>query len=270
MELRIINRYLSKYNLVRLRFCLAVCCLFIVKSALAKEDAHYQVLETVSHDSSYFTQGLELSNGIMFESSGLYGQSRIRKYLPGGDKTLLETPLAEKYFAEGLTLLADELFVLTWKEKTAFVFDPDDLSIMREMAYEGQGWGLANNGKQIIMSNGSNTIYFRDPSTFEIKHEINVYSQQHPVQRINELEYAEGYIWANIWHSTLIVKINPISGELIGFYDMADLVEKNSSDRNRGVLNGIAYDAEEKAFWVTGKLWPKRYLIKFGAPQKVQ
>jgi len=255
---------------MRLSICLFICSIFLSDFALAKESTHYQVLETISHDSSYFTQGLELSNGVMFESSGLYGQSRIRKYLPANDKTLLETPLEEKYFAEGLTLLANELFVLTWKENTAFVLNPDDLSVVREMTYDGQGWGLANNGKQIIMSNGSNTIYFRDPTTFEIRHEIDVYSEQHPVRRINELEYAEGYIWANIWHSSLIVKINPISGELIGFYDMATLVEKNTAASDRGVLNGIAYDADEKAFWITGKLWPERYLVKFGSPQKIQ
>jgi len=178
------------------------------------------VLDTVDHDSSYFTQGLELSDGLMFESSGLYGQSRVRKYLPGKDNALSEYKLADKYFAEGLTLLEDELFVLTW-----------------------------------------------NPSSFEIKHEIDVYSQQHSVQRINELEYAEGYIWANIWHSSLIVKINPITGELAGFYDLADLVEKHSSRGDQRVLNGIAYDANKKAFWVTGKLWPKRYLVKFGVSQ---
>jgi len=199
---------------MRLSICLFICSIFLSDFALAKESTHYQVLETISHDSSYFTQGLELSN----------------------------------------------VFVLTWKENTAFVLNPDDLSVVREMTYDGQGWGLANNGKQIIMSNGSNTIYFRDPTTFEIRHEIDVYSEQHPVRRINELEYAEGYIWANIWHSSLIVKINPISGELIGFYDMATLVEKNTAASDRGVLNGIAYDADEKAFWITGKLWPERAL----------
>jgi len=252
---------------MRLRFCLLVCIVFIFKPALAKESSHYQVLDTVDHDSSYFTQGLELSDGLMFESSGLYGQSRVRKYLPGKDSALSEYKLADKYFAEGLTLLEDELFVLTWKENTVLVLNRDDLSVVREMTYDGQGWGLANNGKQLIMSNGSSTIYFRDPSSFEIKHEINVYSQQHSVQRINELEYAEGYIWANIWHSSLIVKINPITGELAGFYDLADLVEKHSSRGDQRVLNGIAYDANKKAFWVTGKLWPKRYLVKFGVSQ---
>lgn len=246
-----------------LSFYLTFYCVFIIDTAMANENAQYKVLETVSHDTSYFTQGLELSEGLMYESSGQYGRSRIRKYLPDQDTTLLESRLPDKYFGEGITLLDDELFMLTWQENTVFIFNPDDLSVMRKMGYEGQGWGLANNGKHLIMSNGSPTIYFRDPSTFEIEHEINVYSQQHAVQRINELEYAQGYIWANIWRSSLIVKIDPVSGELVGAYDMADLVKENASGNSEHVLNGIAYDADKKAFWITGKLWPARYLVEF-------
>ena len=248
---------------MRFSFHLVLCALLFIKAALADESAQYKILETVEHDSQYFTQGLELSKGLMYESSGLYGQSRVRKYSPDKDTALLESPLPDKYFAEGLTLLDDELYLLTWKENTVFVLDPDDLSVKREMTYDGEGWGLANNGRQLIMSDGSATIYFRDPATFEIKHEINVSNQQHSVRRINELEYAEGYIWANIWHSTYIVKINPISGKLAGSYDLAELVNRHSSLSDQRVLNGIAYDADKKAFWVTGKLWPVRYLVKF-------
>jgi len=248
---------------MRLSLYLIFCGAFLINTAMANENAQYEILETVRHNASYFTQGLEISEGLMYESSGQYGRSRIRKYQPGQDTTILESRLPDKYFGEGLTLLEDELFMLTWQENTVFVFNPDDLSVMREMTYDGQGWGLANNGKHIIMSNGSDTIYFRDPSTFKIQYEINVYSQQHAVQRINELEYAQGYIWANIWHSTLIVKINPINGELVGAYDMADLVEKHNPSNGEQVLNGIAYDAEKKAFWITGKLWPARYLVRF-------
>jgi len=244
-------------------FYLVVCGVLFIESAVADDGALYKILETVSHDSSYFTQGLELSDGVMYESSGLYGQSRIRKYHPARDAALAESSLSRKYFAEGLTLLDDELFVLTWKENKVLVYDPDDFSLKREMTYDGEGWGLANNGKQIIMSNGSSTIYFRDPSTFEIKHEINVSNQQHSVRRINELEFAEGYIWANIWRSTFIVKINPITGKLAGAYDLIDLVKKHSSANDERVLNGIAWDKEKRAFWVTGKLWSERYLVKF-------
>ena len=257
-------------NLIRPILCLIFFSVFHTQIALSKENESYSIIETVPHDTSYFTQGLELFNGILFESGGLYGKSRIRKYHPDTDKALVEFSLADQYFAEGLTLLSDELFVLTWRKNTLFVLNPDNLKITRKLAYAGEGWGLANNGEELIMSNGSDTITFRDPTTFEVERKINVYSQQHSVRRINELEYAEGFIWANIWRSPFIVKINPNTGELVGFYDMQSLVEKHSSGSDERVLNGIAYDADKKAFWITGKLWPARYLIKFGKAQKSQ
>jgi len=248
---------------MRLRLHLIICSVFFVQSALAKENYQYQVLESVSHDNSYFTQGLEMFNGLIYESSGLYGKSRVRKYRPENDKALRETSFSEKYFAEGLTLLSDDLFVLTWRENTLFVLNPDDLSIKRELSYKGPGWGLANNGKHLIMSDGSDKITFRDPESFKALREITITSKQHSVRRINELEYAEGFIWANIWRSTYIVKINPISGELVNFYDLSDLVEKHTSGNDERVLNGIAYDQNKRAFWITGKLWSARYLVKF-------
>ncbi len=248
---------------MRLYLLLIICSVFFAQITQARENSQYQILETVAHDDSYFTQGLELFNGLMYETSGLYGQSRVRKYHPANDTALLETSLPDKYFAEGLTLLSDELFVLTWRENTLFILNPDNLSVKREIFYEGPGWGIANNGKQLIMSNGSDTITFRDPKTFNVIREINVTSKQHSVRRINELEYAEGYIWANIWGSTQIVKINPLTGKLEHVYDLTDIAEKHTSKNDERVLNGIAYDAKKKAFWITGKLWPARYLIKF-------
>ena len=243
---------------------------FCTQAALSKENTQYKILETVPHDSSYFTQGLELSNGLLFETAGLYGKSRVRKYHPDNDKALAEISLPDRYFAEGLTLLSDELFVLTWKKNTLFVLNPDNLKIIRKLGYAGEGWGLANNDKELIMSNGSDVITFRNPVTFEVERKISVYSQQHSVRRINELEYAEGFIWANIWRSPLIVKIDPNTGELVGSYNMQNLVRKHTSGNDERVLNGIAYDAAKKAFWVTGKLWTKRYLVKFGQAQKTQ
>lgn len=255
---------------MRLNLHLLLCGLFFTATAVAKEDLPYRVLETIAHDSSYFTQGLEISAGVMYESGGLYGKSKVRKYLPENDMALAEVSLADEFFAEGLTVLADELFVLTWKEETLFVLDPDDFSVKRQINYAGQGWGLANNGRQLIMSNGSDTIYFRNPDTFKIEREIPVHSGEYPVKSINELEYAKGYIWANIWPGAVIVKIEPHTGKLAGFYDMTDLVKKHSSGRDERTLNGIAYDTSRNAFWITGKLWPARYLIKFGRAQQVR
>ncbi len=232
-------------------------------TATAQDVSSYKVLETVDHNTSYFTQGLEVSEGLMFESAGQYGKSRIRKYRPSGDKTLLEEPIDEEYFAEGLTLFGDELFLLTWQKETAFVFDADNLKIKRELSYSGEGWGLTSSTTQLIMSDGSDTIYFRNPDSFQIEREIQVRSGPHSVRRLNELEFAEGYLWANIWHSPVIVKINPSTGNVTNYYDFSELVRKHSTGQDEKVLNGIAYDAEKKAYWVTGKLWPKRYLVEF-------
>lgn len=232
-------------------------------AAHAQQGSPYKVIDTVEHDSSYFTQGLEIYQGTMFESSGLYGKSKVRKYQPDGDDALLETPIAEKYFAEGLTLFDDSMYLLTWKENTLLVLDPENLAIKRELNYEGEGWGLASDGKQLIMSNGSDTITFRNPGSFKTERKIQVYFKQHTVQRINELEFAQGYLWANIWQLPLIIKIDPATGEVVSFYDLSELVVQHSSGNDDRVLNGIAFDAERNAFWITGKLWPKRYLVTF-------
>ncbi len=223
----------------------------------------YQVLETLDHNESYFTQGLELSNQIMYESSGRYGKSKVRKYLPQSDKTLLEISLADKYFAEGLTIIEDEVFLLTWKENTLLVLDKDTLQKKRQLTYEGEGWGLAGDGRHLIMSNGSNKISFRNPETFAVEREVEVYFKQHTVRRINELEFAQGYLWANIWFTPMIIKINPATGEVVEFFDLTDVVKQHTTGNDERVLNGIAYDPQRQAYWVTGKLWPKRYLIKF-------
>lgn len=241
---------------------LSVLILLIPCTAAVQEVLSYKVLDTVDHDKTYFTQGLEVSDGLMFESAGRYGESRVRKYRPAGDSTLLEQSIAKEYFAEGLTLFKDELFLLTWQKETLFVFDPDTLKVKRELTYNGEGWGLASNGTQLIMSDGSDKIYFRNPETFEVEREIQVTSGSNSVHRINELEFAQGFIWANIWRAPVIVKISPLSGKVSGYYDFSELVSKHSTGNDESVLNGIAYDSDHNAFWVTGKLWPRRYLVK--------
>ncbi|OED40608.1 hypothetical protein AB833_11060 [Chromatiales bacterium (ex Bugula neritina AB1)] len=251
------NSYVSYFY----RFFIAIAVI-AASSVQAQQSGRYQILETVSHNSSYFTQGLEIYNDLMYESSGLYGKSRIRKYQPDSDTTLLEKRLAERFFAEGLTALAGELFILTWKENTLLVLNPDNLETKRELSFKGEGWGLASNASQLLMSDGSDTIYFRNPESFKIEREIQVHSQQHTVRRINELEFAEGYIWANIWQSPFIVKINPANGSVVSYYDFSSLVKKHAGGSRNTVLNGIAYDTKKKAYWITGKFWPKRYLVK--------
>ncbi len=248
----------SKKHLIQLFLAIA---LGLSGAVYAQTGTGYKVIETVAHNPDYFTQGLELHDGLMFESSGRYGKSKVRKYRPDSDDTLHEVPLAERLFAEGLTIFDNELFLLTWKENTLLVLDTDKLNIKREHTYKGEGWGLASDGKQLIMSDGSDTITFRNPGTFAVEREIKVHFQQHTVQRLNELEFAQGYLWANIWLAPVIVKIKPTTGEVVAFYDFTELVAQYSNGNNERVLNGIAYDTEKEAFWITGKLWPKRYLV---------
>ena len=243
---------------------LLMCCLLLTTPATAQQNFHYRIIEQSTHDASLFTQGFEISGGNLFESSGLYGKSKVRKYTLAGNTTIAETKLPDKYFTEGLTLFQDEVFVLTWRENTLLVLDSKTLATKRELHYEGEGWGLANNGAHLIMSNGSDAIYFRNPTNFDIEREIKIHSGKTSVRQINELEYAEGFLWANVWQSPVILKINPNNGKIIGFYNLEDLLKNNSSGRDEKVLNGIAYDPERKAYWVTGKLWPTRYLIEFG------
>ncbi len=253
---------MNRYTL-RLARVVVALTVFMVCPVLAQQSGRYQILDTLAHDTDYFTQGLEIADGVMYESSGLYGKSRVRKYRPGSDNTLLEQRIPERFFAEGLTIFGDELFVLTWRENTVLVLDPENLQAKREHSYKGEGWGLASNGTQLIMSNGSDTVYFRNPESFRVEREITVHSQQHTVRRINELEFAEGYIWANIWQSPFIIKINPSSGSVVNYYDFSELVKEHAGASRDKVLNGIAYDPAKKAYWITGKLWSKRYLVKF-------
>ena len=239
----------------------AIACLF-ASSAFGQSAGQYRILETVDHDPSYFTQGLELFNGEIYESSGLYGKSKLGKYSPVNESVIFEKRLAERFFAEGLTVFGGELFVLTWRENTLLVLNPDDLSIKRELRYGGEGWGLANDGNRLIMSDGSDTIYFRNPGTFKVERTIRVHSQQRAVRRINELEFAEGHIWANIWQSPFIVKIDPANGSVVKYFDFSELVARHMAGNQNQVLNGIAYDRSREAYWITGKLWSKRYLVE--------
>jgi len=243
----------------RILFIAAVLCF---ETLFAQVAGRYTIVESMDHDPSYFTQGLEIADGLLYESSGLYGKSKVRKYAADTDLAIVEKIFAERFFAEGLTILDNELYVLTWKENTLLVLNPENMELKRELNYQGQGWGLANNGRRLIMSDGSDAIYFRDPISFKIERTIRVHSQQHSVRRINELEFAQGYLWANIWQSPFIVKIDPTNGNVVAYYDFSELVAKHAGVSRDQVLNGIAYDRIRQAYWVTGKLWSKRYLVK--------
>lgn len=225
------------------------------------EKLNYQIIAQYPHDSNAFTQGLEIYNGNLYEGTGLYGSSTLRRVdLESGEiKKLIRLP--EKYFGEGITVIDNKIYQLSWKENTAFVYDLK-FNLLKEFNYQGEGWGLANDGQNLIMSNGSEYLYFRDRYSFEINNEIRVHFKNKIIKNINELEYIDGYIYANIWQTDYIIKIDAENGEIVSYLDLTNILNKDDYGEEIDVLNGIAYDQKDDHLLVTGKLWPKIFRIK--------
>ena len=223
-----------------------------------------KVLETYPHDAGAFTQGLLLSGGHFYESTGLYGQSTLREVVPETGEVLREVELPPEYFAEGLALVGNRLIQITWKEGEALVYNLDTFEQTGTLSYEGEGWGLCFDGEALVMSDGSSTLTRRDPETFAVLGTTEVKSGGQPVTMLNELECVDGFVYANIWQTDTIVKIAG-SGQVAQEINASNLL----SDAERAqlgpnaVLNGIAYDPEAKTFYLTGKLWPKVLQVRF-------
>ncbi len=224
----------------------------------------YEVVATRVHDPAAYTQGLQLTGGRLFESTGLYGQSSLRELDPKTGDVIRNRPLAKTLFGEGLTLLNHQIWMITWKEKTAYVYEPEDFKPIASYPYEGEGWGLTNDGKQLIMSDGTNILKFINPNGFSINKSVEVMDGDRPVKMLNELEWINGSIFANIYLTDRIARISPETGMVTGWLDLSGL-RKQLGTRNRAeVLNGIAYDEKTGHLLVTGKFWPKMYEIKIG------
>jgi glutamine cyclotransferase len=222
----------------------------------------YQIVSTRPHDPQCYTQGLEFSGNRLFESGGNYGQSTIREVDPATGEVLRKRPMAATVFAEGLTILNGELFNLTWKENTAYVIEPDTFKFLRSHQYEGEGWGLTNDGKQLIMSDGSSKLKFVNPKDFTITRTMEVTDGGRPVDQLNELEYVNGEIFANIYQSERVARISAETGKVTGWLDLSSLRGKLPRPHRGEELNGIARDPATGNFLVTGKLWPKMFEIK--------
>jgi len=234
-----------------------------VMQAQALETLSYEVITSKDHDTRLFTQGLIVHGDTMIESSGLYNKSFVRIYHTDTGDILKQKALPADIFAEGLTLMANQLYLLTWRKGILFVLDPDTLSIAKTLHYQGQGWGITHSNKLLYTSDGSHVISARDPETFAVIKRLAVKHPQHGrLNSLNELEYARELIWANRWQTNWIYAINPNNGELVGELDLTELVPSLFQNNRQQVLNGIAYDPKQDAFWVTGKNWPVRYLIR--------
>lgn len=227
--------------------------------------AGFKVVAAYPHDSAAFTQGLAIEAGQLYEGTGQYGASTVRRVDLASGRPEKQRALGPRYFGEGIAILGGLLYQLTWQNGAAVVYDLETFEVERTMQYDGEGWGLTHDGRQLIMSDGSATIRFRDPQSFAVIREIEVRSEGVPVTRLNELEYVEGEIWANIWYDDRIARISPADGNVLGFIDLSTLYPR-SARGSEAVLNGIAYDAAAKRLFVTGKNWPQLYEIEVVRP----
>jgi glutamine cyclotransferase len=221
----------------------------------------YTVVRSYLHDPDAFTQGLLVRGGFLYESTGQYGQSTLRKVRLDNGQVVQQHRLDKRYFGEGLTDWEGKLIQLTWREGLAFVYDLATFKPERTFAYNGEGWGLTHDGKRLIMSDGSSTLRFLHPETFRELGRITVLDRGRGVTDLNELEYVNGEIFANVWNTDRIARIAPASGQVTGWIDLAGLWPQAERGTSDAVLNGIAYDASSRRLFVTGKLWPRIYEI---------
>lgn len=221
----------------------------------------YEVVKVYPHDENAFTQGLVIENGVLYESTGLYGNSSLRRVDLETGKVLQIYALPNQFFGEGITVFGDRIIQLTWQSQTGFVYDKNSFALLQEFSYPTEGWGITNDGSQLIISDGTATLYFLDPETFEKVGQVEVHDGNNPVTNLNELEYINGEVYANIWREERIATINPQTGQVTGWIDLTGICNQENRDPN-SVLNGIAYDAEGGRLFVTGKLWSQLFQIK--------
>jgi glutaminyl-peptide cyclotransferase len=222
----------------------------------------YEVVNVYPHDRAAFTEGLFLLNGDLYESTGLNGQSTLREEDLETGKVLKMVQVPEQYFGEGIAALNGKLYQLTWQNQLGFIYDQASFRKLGEFTYQGEGWGFTTDGKSLIMSNGSNQIRFLDPDSLEETRRITVMAHGQPLNRLNELEYIKGEIYANIWGTDFIVRIDPADGRVLGVVDFSGLLPSSDRDAHTDVLNGIAYDAAKDRLFVTGKCWPKLFEVR--------
>ncbi len=222
----------------------------------------YKVINTYPHSTDSFTQGLVFDQGVLYESTGLNGQSAVKIVDLKSGKTIKSHELPDKYFGEGMTIVGNKIFQLTWRAKKGFVYDKNTLKLLRTFNYSTQGWGITYDGKYLIMSDGSDVLYYLDPKTFNVSGKLEVYDQNGKVSRLNELEYIDGNIYANVWGTEKIAIINPKSGQVKAWIDLSGLLSGEDKKKRIDVLNGIAYNEENQKLYVTGKLWPKLFEIE--------
>lgn len=257
-----------------LLICLALTNLHCQTSTVATNSARtttpeelvplysYEVVNTFPHDPEAYTQGLVFHEGKFFESTGRIGKSSLRNVEVETGKVLKQANVPSPYFAEGITLLKGKIYQLTWQHHTGFIYDVATFKKLGEFTYQGEGWGLTNDGNSLILSDGTDQIRFLDPSTFKVLRTIAVLDKRVPVARLNELEFIRGEIYANVWTEDRIARIDAKTGKVLGWIQLSGLIPRTELHDEEAVLNGIAYDEAHDRLFVTGKLWPKVFEIR--------
>jgi len=232
-----------------------------VRTTRAREYT-FEVVRAFPHDTSAFTQGLAYRDGFLYEGTGLNGHSSLRKVRLETGEVVQRVNLAQEFFGEGITLLQNDVVQLTWLSHTGFVYSLSDFRLLRRFSYSGEGWGLATNGREVFMSDGTPEIRVLDPATLEEVRHLQVQDGDSPIDELNELEFVEGEIFANVWQTDRIARISPLSGKVVGWIDLKGLLSPAYHLEPGAVLNGIAYDPIQKRLFVTGKLWPSIFEIR--------
>ena len=237
--------------------------LVMLKARRAPVQKSYKILSEYPHPSTHYTQGIELHGKIIYEGTGLNGKSMLTRYKLGDSKAEMSNALPYKYFGEGITLLDGKIYQLTWRSHIGFVYEAESFQKVREFQYPVEGWGLCNNGSELIMSDGTGILYFLDPNSLVEKRRMEVYDHSKAANNLNELEYIEGKIYANVYLKDLILVIDEHTGEVLEEIDMTNLLNPLSVKNEIDVLNGIAYKKDNKSFLLTGKLWPTIFEVRF-------
>lgn len=222
----------------------------------------YRVVNVYPHDPKAFTQGLAFDEGILYEGTGLLARSSLRRVELETGQVLQLHNLPANLFGEGVTVFGDRIIQLTWKSHVGLVYDKETFERQRDFTYPTEGWGLTHDGQRLIISDGSSSLHFLDPETLEEIGQIDIHDDGIPVTRLNELEYVQGEVFANVWKTDLVARIDPETGQVVGWIGLAGLLSPEDRDGPIDVLNGIAYDPENDRLFVTGKLWPKLFEIK--------
>lgn len=255
------NSILHTQHSTLIFFILHFLLWFLPTSVSAQAPVYgYKIIKEFPHDALAFTQGFAFDNGFLYEGTGLYGQSFLRRSTLGG-KTLEIRNLPNHFFGEGITIKGDRIFQLTWKSRKGLVWQKNSLTFDHFFSYPTEGWGLTNDGSHLIMSDGTSSLFFIDPNSFTLQRIIEVKDNGIPIEKLNELEYIKGEIWANIWKQQRIACIDPLSGRVKAWIDLSGLVAGEKLHHSDNVLNGIAYDAEQNRIFITGKRWPKIFEI---------